>query len=148
MVATTPALTELYLADETAWLDSMADLIRSGAHAELDYANLREYLQDMAGRDRREVESRLLQLLVHILKWEFQPGKRSKSWKRSIIHQSYELRKDLESGVLRNHAEVCLSDEFREAVQEAAAETGLSEDAFPAECPYSLDELLMYEAAE
>lgn len=148
MVGTTPVLAELYLADETAWLDAMVDLIRSGAHAELDYANLGEYLHDMARRDRREVKSRLLQLLVHILKWEFQPDKRSNSWKRSIIHHSYELRQDAESGVLRNHLEEQLAEVYNIAVQEAAAETGLDEGSFPTESPYTLDELLTYEAAE
>ena len=102
----------------------------------------------MAKRDRREVESRLLQLLVHILKWEFQPDKRTSSWRRSIAHQLRELGKDLESGVLHNHAEACLLEEYREAIKDAAVETGLPESAFPPECPYSLDELLAYEATE
>ena len=148
MVQATLPLTELYLADETAWLDAMVELIGAGEHSELDYANLREYLQDMARRDRREVQSRLLQLLQHILKWEFQPDKRTGSWRRSIIHQSYELRQDAEGGVLRNHLDSRLAEVFGIAVQEAAAETGLPEETFPAECPYTLDEVLTYEAAE
>src|SRR5438094_601214 len=49
------ALPELYEADETAWLETMADLIRAGKYKELDYLHLGEYLSDMARRDRREV---------------------------------------------------------------------------------------------
>lgn len=148
MVQTTPPLTELYLADETAWLDAMVELIGAGAFAELDFANLREYLQDMARRDRREVLSRLTQLLLHVLKWEFQPAMRSSSWKRSIALQRRELNRDVESGVLRNHAESCLAEAYRDAVEDAAAESGIPASVFPTECPYSLDELLTYEAVE
>jgi len=148
MVQTLPVLSDLYLADETAWLDSMADLIRSGAHSELDYANLREYLQDMAGRDRREVESRLEQFLLHILKWEYEPEKRTRSWRVSINQQKRELNRHASRGVLRNHAESCLSNAYLAALEDTATETGLPEETFPPECPYALDELLAYKVAE
>jgi hypothetical protein len=60
MTQTELALSDLYLADETAWLEAMAELIESGNRSDLDFANLREYLSDMAKRDRREVRSRLV----------------------------------------------------------------------------------------
>ena len=148
MVGTTLPLAELYLADETAWLDAMAELIGAGEHSELDYANLREYLRDMANRDRREVMSRLKQLLLHILKWEHQPGKRTRSWSTSILDQQQDLAADLESGVLRNHAEAAIEQAYVGAVRLASNETELPSKAFPSECPYSLDELLAYEAPE
>jgi hypothetical protein len=148
MVEAAPALSELYLADETAWLDAMADLIRSGSHSELDYANLAEYLHDMASRDRKMVKSRLKQLLLHILKYTHQPEKRTPSWQGSILDQQQELEDELDSGTLRNHAEAILEDAYRDAVKLAAKETGLPEEGFPAECPYTLDELLAFEAAD
>lgn len=56
MVTATPTkLAELYRIDETAWLEAMAELIRSGRLDEVDYPNLAEYLSDMVIRDRREV---------------------------------------------------------------------------------------------
>ena len=60
--------------------------------AEMDYQNLSEYLADMARRDRREVFSRLVVLLSHLLKWEHQPEKRSGSWRGTILEQRRELR--------------------------------------------------------
>jgi hypothetical protein len=81
----------LYEHDETAWLEAMAELIRMGRLDELDYANLAEYLSDMARRDRREVESRLSGLLSHVLKWVHQTDGRSGSWKGTIIEQRQEL---------------------------------------------------------
>lgn len=145
MTRTVLPLTELYLEDETAWLDAMADRIRAGAHAELDYANLEEYLSDMARRDRREVESRLVVLLMHILKWMYQPDQRTGSWRGSIVEQRQELIRLASRGVLRNHAESVLNEAYTEAVERAVAETGIAIEAFPAECEYSVDELLAFD---
>jgi len=135
-------LSTLYEADETAWLDAMAELIRQGRFDRLDYAHLREYLEDMAKRDRREVKSRLLVLITHMLKWTYQPRKRTRSWRGTILNQRWELGEDVRGGVLRNHAEEVLRKVYAQAVKQAAAETGLPAKTFPAECPYTLDQLL------
>jgi hypothetical protein len=145
MTRTELPLAELYLEDETAWLEAMADLIRMGQYAELDYSHLREYLTDMSRRDRREVRSRLVGLLLHILKWAHQPDHRSRSWRGSIIAQRQELSALASRGVLRQHAEAVLAETYQDAVELAVAETGLPRETFPAECAYSFDELLGYE---
>src|ERR1051325_3639467 len=100
----TESLTDLYERDETAWLEIMADLVAKKRFAEMDYRHLSEYLSDMAIRDRREVKSRLVQLLLHLLKWEHQPENRASSWENSVFEQRLELQGLLESGTLRNHA--------------------------------------------
>ena len=135
-------LPALYEADETAWLDAMSELIRQGRLDQLDYAHLAEYLEDMARRDRREVKSRMLVLITHLLKWTHQPRKRSRSWRGTILAQQQELADDVQGGVLRNHAEEVLPKVYGKAVARAAAETGLSVKRFPAACPYTLDQLL------
>lgn len=135
-------LAQLYEADETAWLERMAKLIKQGRRKELDYDNLSEYLQDMAIRDRREVQSRLTSLLTHLLKWEHQPRKQTRSWQTTILNQRYELGILLESKTLRRHAEEILPRAYAQAVKEAASETGLAKQVFPGECPYTLDALL------
>lgn len=142
------ALPDLYAEDETAWLDAMAALIGAGAYAELDYASLREYLTDMAKRDRREVESRLVVLILHVLKWAHQADHRSRGWRGSILEQQQELRRLAGRGVLRNHADAVLAEVYREAVERAAVETGLPPEAFPAECAYSVDDLLSFAPAD
>ena len=135
-------LADLYLEDETAWLDRMSELVRQRRLTELDLDNLTEYLSDMARRERREVKSRLGLLITHLLKWEFQPERRSGSWRATIITQRQELADLAGSGVLRNHAEAVLAEAYANAVEVAAAETGLVAGSFPAECPYGLDQLL------
>jgi hypothetical protein len=142
----TQTLADLYLADETAWLDGMAELTRTGQLGELDYAHLVEYLEDMANRDRREVSSRLRVLLVHLLKWHYQKKMRTKSWRRTIITQRRELEDDLQtSRTLRNHAEMTLAEIYVKAAEWAAEETELPEDTFPAECPWTLEQVLSKE---
>ncbi len=136
------ALTDLYLEDETAWLETMADLIGAGAVADLDFDHLREYLLDMARRDCREVESRLVVLLMHLLKWEHQPGQRSRGWHATIAEQQQELRRLAGRGVLRDHAQANLTDLHPDAVARAAAETGLEPDAFPAVCAFTFESAL------
>lgn len=135
-------LAELYEVDETAWLEAMVELIEQDRIDDLDFNHLREYLTDMARRDRREVESRLIVLLMPLLKWEFQPDHRSRNWRATIVEQRQELIRLMGTGILRNHAESVLNDVYPEAVERAVAETGMPKESFPAECPYSLDRVL------
>lgn len=132
----------LYEQDETAWLETMAELIRTGRLEEVDYPNLAEYLTDMARRDRREVESRLIVLMLHVLKWTHQAEQRSASWRGTIIAQRQELEGLVSGGVLRRHAETVLETVYRQAVERASAETGLPAGTFPVLCPYNLDQWL------
>jgi hypothetical protein len=113
----TRSLACLYEADETAWLEAMAELIQQERWGDLDYAHLSDYLSDMARRDRREVESRLTTLLADLLKGTHQPRKRSRSWRSTIISQGQELESLAASGVLRNHAEAVLSEVYMKAVK-------------------------------
>jgi Domain of unknown function DUF29 len=132
----------LYERDETAWLEAMSALAASGRYPEMDYTHLSEYLADMAKLDRREVFSRLVVLLCHLLKWEYQPQNRSGSWRGTIREQRRELRQLLESRTLRSHAETVLAEAYAEARRQAADETELNLDAFPADDALGLDELL------
>lgn len=136
------ALNVLYEQDETAWLEAMAALAAEGRVAEMDHANLSEYLTAMARRDRREVFRRLVVLLAHLLKWEHQPDRRSSSWRGTIREQRRELRQLLESATLRQHAAAVLADAYAEARRQAADDTDLSVDAFQADNAWSLDEAL------
>ena len=75
MLKTHEATPELYLRDETAWLEATAELVRAGRLDRVDSASLAEYLTDMAKRDRREVFSRTVVLLAHLLEWHHQPDR-------------------------------------------------------------------------
>ena len=132
----------LYDKDETAWLEAMAVLAAEGRRSEMDCLNLSEYLSDMAKRDRREVFSRLVVLLTHLLKWEHQRESRSHSWQGTIREQRRELRQLLEGGTLYNHAQTVMEEAYAEACEQAAAETGLEVGAFPLSNPWNLAEAM------
>ena len=143
MVQQTPqALATLYETDETAWLDATADLIRRGHWDHIDAVTLSEYLSDMARRDRREVINRLAVLIAHLLKWRYQPDRRSMSWRGTVEVQRQELVGLLESGTLRNHAAEVLPRAYANAVRQASEETGLPDTGFPVDCPYALQDVL------
>ena len=147
-IRTIEALPALFESDETAWLETMSELARDGRVEGLDLPNLAEYLSDMARRDRREVESRLVVLVMHLLKWTHQPDQRSRGWRATVIEQRQELNRITARGVLGDHAEAVLADVYPEAVERALAESGLPPETFPEECPYTFDELLGIELAE
>jgi hypothetical protein len=139
------SLAQLYLDDETAWLDEMACLVAERRLQDLDCEHLSEFLADMARRDRREVLSRLTTLLVHLLKWEHQPEQRTNSWRATIAAQRNELKDLLESGTLRKYAEEVLAKAYERAAVQAALETGLDEEVFPDTCPFALGAALAEE---
>ena len=137
-------LPSLYEQDETAWLDQMAILAAQRCVDEIDYEHLSEYLTDMAERDKRAVISRLTVLLIHVLKWQYQPERRTNSWRSTIRTQQDKLKKLLKSGMLRRHADAGLDETYQEAVVLASVETELPASAFPAKCFLSLDDMLVY----
>jgi hypothetical protein len=136
------SLRALYERDETAWLEAVAGLVAARQFGEIDADLLSEYLADMARRDKREVLSRLTVLLAHLLKWDRQPDRRSGGWQATIDHQRAELADLLESGTLRRYAEEVLPRAYERGRHQAALEAGLAADAFPADCPFSLDQVL------
>lgn len=142
MVVKSDLLPALYETDETAWLEEMVRRLQKGMFDGLDYGNLTEFLQDMAKRDRREIETRLVLLTYHWLKFDFQPERRTSSWRRTIVVQAGVLRREFASRTLRKHAETVLETLYPDAVQAAAAQTRLPSTTFPATCPYTLDQLL------
>ncbi len=141
-MAAAARLDVLYETDETAWLEAMSALAAEGRHGEMDYPNLSEYLADMAHRDRREVFSRLVVLLTHLLKSAHQPDRLGGSWRATIREQRRELRQLLDSKTLRNHAVTVLADAYTEARRQAADETELDLGMFPAENGWDLDAAL------
>jgi len=142
---TTESLPDLYEADQTAWFDAMADLLRDGRLSELDNLGLQEHLEAMALRDRKKVESRLAILIAHILKWTYQQEKRTQSWRGTIIVRRHKLNKLVDSGTLCKHAESTLPACYSEAIEMAVEETALPAATFPAECPWTLEQLLSAE---
>jgi hypothetical protein len=133
----------LYDADLLAWLEQQAAYLRAGQLDRLDVAHLVEELEDMGGSQRRELKGRLEILLMHLLKRDAQPRRRSRSWQSTIVDQRARIKDLLEqSPSLKDGMEEVAQRAFTVAVKRAAIETGLKRSAFPAALPYQLAAIL------
>ena len=134
---------DLYDADLLAWLEQQAGYLRAGQLDRLDVAHLIEELEEMGGSQRRELKHRLEVLLMHMLKCDAQPRRRSRSWQSTIIDQRARIEDLLaQSPSLRHGLEEVAQRAFAVAAKRAVIETGLKRSAFPAALSYSLAAIL------
>jgi hypothetical protein len=132
-----------YDEDFFLWTQRQAALIRAGQFDLVDWANVAWEIEAMGGRDRRELGTRLKILTMHLLKWQCQPQKRSRSWRVTINDQRDEIDQLLEEDPsLRRELGELIGKRYRTARANAAAETGLALRMFPPRCPYSADQIL------
>ena len=97
----------------------------------------------MGRSERRELANRLEQLLLHLLKWQYQPVRRSKSWRASIRYQRLGIARLLDDNPsLRGMIPVLLENVYASAVLRAEIETNLAVAVFPTVCPYTIDQML------
>lgn len=133
----------LYDRDYLSWIETTVAQLRQQNYAHVDWANLIEEMEDMGRSEKRRLESNLIVVLLHLLKWQFQPGQRSGSWESSIVEHRRRIRRALqESPSLKPYLESIFAEAYREAVKQAKAETGLPLEQFPIDCPYELANLL------
>jgi len=135
-----------YEEDFYLWTVEQARLLRSGELSAIDAANIAEEIESMGRSDRRELKSRLIVLLAHLLKWRYQPDAQSRSWSSTIREQRQQIDLVLEdSPSLRPAVAQMLDQTYGIARERAAEETGLAEAAFPGTCPFTPDEVLSRE---
>jgi Domain of unknown function DUF29 len=134
------AKTTLYDRDFFAWSLEQVKLLRAGRLAEADIEHIAEEIETMGRTEKRELISRLSVLLLHLLKWRYQPEKRSPSWEASVRVQRYGIEDHLDDNPsLRPLLPQALGSAYRRAALEATAETGLPETTFPKECPWTVE---------
>ncbi len=133
----------LYQEDYYSWLQENAQLIREKKFSEIDADNLIEELESMGKSEKRELSSRLTVLLMHLLKWQYQAVKRSTSWRNTIAVQRIDIRELLEdSPSLETEISGKIAVAYEKAKLAAEVETGIEKQNFPAECPFSLEQIL------
>jgi Domain of unknown function DUF29 len=129
--------------DFYAWTMEQARLLRSGELSLLDVENIAEELESMGRSDKRELDSRLEVLLVHLLKWRVQVQFRSRSWSGTIREQRSRIE-DLasESPSLRPQLSRIQPSLYARARRVASNETGLPASMFPASCPFTAEQVM------
>ncbi|YAF94337.1 MAG: DUF29 domain-containing protein [Nodularia sp. CChRGM 3473] len=125
------------------WLEQMAFLLKNKNFSELDLDNLIHEIESMGRSEKNALRSNLRVLLMHLLKYKFQPQKRSNSWLYTIYEHRLRLQESfLDSPSLKGYFMEVLAICYQHARNEAAIETGLPHAMFPTECPFSVDEIL------
>lgn len=132
-----------YQNDFLLWIDKQVGLLRARKFDQLDLNNIIEEIDSMGKSLRRELESRLEVLMMHLLKCQFQPDKKSGRWLGTIHEQRAQIARLLEdTPSLRREVEQRAQRAYPSASYGAALETGLPEATFPAEICYSTVQLL------
>ena len=136
-------MSETYQTDFYAWAMEQAALLRAGQLSSADVANIAEEIESMGRTEKRELVNRLAILLLHLLKWRFQPGFRSPSWNSTIREQRIRLRSHLKDNPsLKAKVDEALAEAYELAVIGAARETGLPEGDFPKSSPFRYEQAI------
>ena len=133
----------LYEQDFYAWANRQAALLRAGKLSDADIEHIAEEIESMGRTEKRELVSRLTVLLAHLLKWQYQSARRGNSWKHSIANSRDQLADHLaDNPSLKARLPESLASAFRYARRDAASETNLDDGVFPAECPWSFEQVM------
>jgi hypothetical protein len=133
----------LYEKDFNLWIEQTIDYLKNGDLTKLDRENLIEEIKSMGNSDKRETFSRLKLLLMHLLKWKYQPQKRTSSWLNTIDEQREQLELILKnSPSLKPYFQEILSDCYQKAIRATVNETNLPRKIFPTECPFTPKQIL------
>ena len=132
-----------YEDDLVAWMENQIGLLRAHKFESLDLENLLEELEGMVRHERRGLRSRVELVLVHLLKHQFQPPRRSRSWLLTLNEQRNKIADRIEdSPSLRRELQGYMDSRYSRAVEAASLQTGLPASDFPTTCPYTVEQLL------
>ena len=132
-----------YERDLYGWAVEQAALLRAGRFDQADVLNIAEELDDAGSEQYDKLASALRIILIHLLKWDHQPQRRSRGWRASILVQRNHVRRVLKKNPsLKVRIEEAVGEAYADARIEAAAQSRLEERGFPARCPYSWQQIM------
>jgi len=138
---------QAYEHDINAWAMEQARLLRAGRFELLDIEHIAGEIEDVGKSEQRELASRMVVLLAHLLKWAFQPERRGASWQKTITAQRKEIRYALDESpslVPKLEEARWLDMVWARAIAQAVNETGL--DCFPETCPWAIQDEVLAES--
>lgn len=132
-----------YEQDFYAWTQKQSQLLRLGDFQGLDLENLAEEIESLGKQQKQELRNRFGVLIGHLLKWEYQPQLRGKSWKITIDLQRDEITELVdENPSLKPYLEEAIAKSYKQAIALVVKETPLDKDDLPSQCPYSFAQIL------
>ena len=133
----------LYEQDFYLWIQTTAELLKQGRLTELDLENLIDEIETMGRSEKRALESNLEVLLMHLLKYQIQAERRSKSWQYTILEHRRRVQKALkESPSLKPYFDQVFDESYQTARRLAVIETGLAIATFSEQSPFTLEQVL------
>jgi hypothetical protein len=135
-------ISQAHADDWSAWLAAQARYLRQRNFNAVDVDALAGELESLSRSDQRALRSHLRKLLAHLLKWQLQPSKRTKSWKNSIstarddIESLFEENPSFENRLLAE-----IGSEYGRARRDAARDMKTDAERLPAECPFTVDQI-------
>lgn len=133
---------ELYEQDFYAWTFQQAEFLQQGQFDRLDIINLVEEIESLGKQQQQELENHLAVLLGHFLKWDYQPDRRSKSWKATIREQRRAVQKLIHKNPsLKSYLEEAILSGYESGVDLVVRETPLDYPDLPSECPYLSEQI-------
>jgi hypothetical protein len=130
-----------YETDYYGWAIEQARRLRAGEPADLE--NIAEEIEDLAKRERRMLRNRFRVLVTHLLKWQYQPDRRCRSWEATIRVQREDACEILnDSPSLKSSLDEILRKAYSGARKDASIETGMWIDDFPVHCPWTSKDVL------
>jgi predicted nucleic acid-binding Zn-ribbon protein len=130
-------------ADLYSWAMRQAELLRAGRLSEIDPAAIAEEIDDVGEEQYDKLESALRILMLHLLKWDNQPDRRTRSWTTSVREQRRRVLRQLRKNPgLKSRLDEALVEAYEDARDEASGETGMPVNAFPATRPYEFQEIM------
>jgi hypothetical protein len=132
-----------YDRDFYSWSLEQARLVREGQWPAVDRENIAEEIESLGREQFNKLESALRVLMIHMLKWDHQPKKRTRSWATSIKDQRVAFHDVLDDNPgLKHRLDEAMTRAYRRARLQASVQTGLAEETFPENCPYTFDDLM------
>lgn len=133
---------QLYDLDFYAWTQQQADLLLAGKLEFLDRVNLAEEIESLGKQQRQELRNRLSILIGHLLKWDYQPERRGKSWKATIREQRRRIIEHLaDNPSLKPYLLTAIALAYQDAIDLVVRETPLDDDDLPQVCPYAIEQI-------
>jgi len=138
----------LYEKDFYQWTQQTAQAIRQNKFHEIDIHHLAEEIESMGASERSQLENRLAVLIAHLLKYHYLAQWRvenGRGWEATIKEQRHKLKRLLKHNPsLKPYLNTLFTEEdiYRDGYLKAIAETNLNYDAFPEQCPYSLEQMM------
>src|SRR5580698_261475 len=130
-------------ADLYSWAVRQADLLRARLLSEIDPVAIAEEIDDAGEEEYYRLESALRVVMLHLLKWDHQRDRRSRSWLLSIHEDRRRVHRQLRrSPGLKSQLDEALEGAYEDARLEASSETGLPLKIFPRDLPFDYTEVM------